>query len=64
MAVLECSPEEERGGNTRWTGVYLRFRDTSTIANCFVEDRLEYSRGFSDERYIHTLAEKTPEMNA
>jgi tricarballylate dehydrogenase len=64
VAVLERSPEEERGGNTRWTGAYLRLRDTSTIADRFVEDLLGYSSGFSDERYIHMLAQKIPETNA
>ena len=64
MVVLERSPKEERGGNTRWTGAYLRLRDTSTIAARFVEDLLEDSSGFSDQRYIHVLAQKIPETNA
>lgn len=64
VAVLERSPREERGGNTRWTGAYLRLKDTETIADDFVEDMLEYSDGRSDERYIRTLAEKIPETLA
>ena len=64
MTVLKRSPEEECGGNTRWTGAYLRPRDTSMIADRFVEDLLEYSSGFSDERYIHVLAQKIPETNS
>ena len=61
IAVLERAPKEERGGNTRWTGAYLRLKDTSTVADRFVEDMLEFSDGLSDERYIRTLAEKAPE---
>jgi len=61
IAVLERTPKEERGGNTRWTGAYLRLKDTSTVADRFVEDMLEFSDGLSDERYICTLAEKAPE---
>ena len=64
VAVLERSTREERGGNTRWTGAYLRLKDTQTIADRFVEDMLEYSGGRSDERYIRTLAEKAPETIA
>jgi tricarballylate dehydrogenase len=64
VAVLERSPKEERGGNTRWSGAYLRLKDTETIADHFVEDMLEYSGGRSDERYIRTLAEKVPETIA
>jgi tricarballylate dehydrogenase len=61
IAVLEHAPREERGGNTRWTGAYLRLKDTSTLVDRFVEDMLEFSGGLSDERYIRTLAEKAPE---
>ena len=61
IAVLERAPKVERGGNTRWTGAYLRLKDTSTVADRFVEDMLEFSGGLSDERYIRTLAEKAPE---
>ena len=64
VAVLERSPKEERGGNTRWTGAYLRLKDTETIADGFVEDMLQYSGGRSDERYVRTLAEKVPETIA
>ena len=64
VAVLERSLKEERGGNTRWTGAYLRLKDTETIADRFVEDMLEYSGGRSDEHYIRTLAEKVPETIA
>ena len=64
VAVLERSSREERGGNTRWTGAYLRLKDTETIADSFVEDMLEYSGGRSDERYLRTLAEKIPETMA
>ena len=61
IAVLERAPKEQRGGNTRWTGAYMRLKDTSTVADRFVEDMLEFSRGLSDERYVRTLAEKAPE---
>lgn len=61
IAVLERAPQEQRGGNTRWTGAYMRLKDTSTVADRFVEDMLEFSRGLSDERYVRTLAEKAPE---
>ncbi len=64
IAVLERSTKEERGGNTRWTGAYLRLKATQTISDDFVEAMLEYSGGRSDERYIRTLAEKVPETIA
>jgi tricarballylate dehydrogenase len=61
IAVLERAPREDRGGNTRWTGAYLRLKDKDTVADRFVEDMLEFSEGLSDELYIRTLAEKAPE---
>lgn len=64
VAVLERSVKEERGGNTRWTGSYLRLKDTETIADSFVEDMMNSSGGRSDERYVRTLAEKVPETIA
>jgi tricarballylate dehydrogenase len=61
IAVLERAPREDRGGNTRWTGAYLRLKDKDTVADHFVEDMLEFSEGLSDEQYIRTLAENAPE---
>jgi len=61
IAVLERAPREERGGNTRWTGSYMRLKNENTPAEGFVEDMLAFSKGKSDERYVRTLAEKAPE---
>lgn len=61
IAVLERAPREKRGGNTRWTGAYMRLKDENAVADRFVEDWLEFSKGLSDERYARVLAEKAPE---
>lgn len=36
VAVLERSPPEDRGGNTRWTEAFLRMKSESEIADDFV----------------------------
>ena len=64
IAMLERSPYETRGGNSRDTAAYLRMVDETTVADNFVEEMLEFSGGRSDENYIRTLSEKAAETIA
>ena len=36
VAVLERSPSEDRGGNTRWTEAFLRLKSESVVADDFI----------------------------
>ena len=36
VAVLERSPPEDRGGNTRWTEAFLRLKSESAVADDFI----------------------------
>ena len=61
IVVLERATREERGGNTRWTGAYMRLVDETRVADRFVEDMMEFSDGLSDERYVRRLAREAPD---
>lgn len=61
IAVLERSTPEERGGNSRWTGAYLRLEDVYTPAEGFDEDLQRFSNGKIPQDYVETLRERLPE---
>lgn len=48
VAVLERGTEEEQPGNSRWTGAFLRMKDTRTVAEGFVEDLAAFAEGGLD----------------
>lgn len=61
VAVLERAVKEERGGNSRWTGAYLRLEDVYTPAEGFAEDIEAFCRGHVAPEYVTTLVERLPE---
>lgn len=61
VAVLERATEVERGGNSRWTGAYLRLEDVYTPAEGFADDMIRFSNGMIPNDYIEALAERLPE---
>lgn len=61
IAVLERAPESERGGNSRWTGAYLRLEDVYTPAEGFIDDMARFSKGRIPPEYVATLCERLPE---
>lgn len=61
LLMVERSECENRGGNSRWTGAFLRMESENQIADNFVEDMLSFSGGKSDRSYIEKLAIMAPE---
>lgn len=61
IAVLERATEVERGGNSRWTGAYLRLEDVYTPAEGFAEDMARFSHGMIPDDYVRALIERLPE---
>lgn len=61
VAVLERSGKEERGGNTRWSGAYLRLEDRVTPVSTLVEYGMTASQGNARRDYYEALAERVPE---
>jgi tricarballylate dehydrogenase len=61
IALLERASEAERGGNSRWTGAYLRLEDVYTPAEGFAEDIDAFTQGRVAKEYVSTLLERLPE---
>lgn len=61
IAIVERSAPEARGGNTRWTGAYLRLEDPYTPADGFLEDAERFSQGYADLEYWTRLTELLPD---
>lgn len=59
--MLERSTYEERGGNTRWTGAYLRLEDVYEPAEGLVEDAAEFSEGYASLPYWERLLDLLPD---
>jgi tricarballylate dehydrogenase len=57
ITLLEKSPEEEAGGNTRWSPSYMRLAAPDRLAPGFEDDMQEASGGLADRSYFRTLAE-------
>ena len=60
VLVLERSSAAERGGNTRWSGSYLRADSVDRIAASFEDDFARFSGGASDPEYVRRLAREAP----
>jgi tricarballylate dehydrogenase len=60
VAVLERSPAELRGGNTRWSGANLRMEDPTTPVHDLVEYGLAASKNYADRNYYEALAREVP----
>jgi tricarballylate dehydrogenase len=57
ITLLEKSPQDEAGGNTRWSPSYMRLAAPDRIEPGFEDDMLEASGGLADRNYYRTLAE-------
>jgi len=57
ITLLEKSPQDEAGGNTRWSPSYMRLAAPDRIEPGFEGDMLEASSGLADRNYYRTLAE-------
>jgi tricarballylate dehydrogenase len=57
VIVLERTDKQHRGGNTTWTGSFLRLEADGTPSADFVERMRELSHGESDNSQITTLAD-------
>ena len=56
ILVVERAPENDRGGNTRWSPSYMRLEAPDRLAPRFEEDMMETSAGRSDPAYVARLA--------
>jgi tricarballylate dehydrogenase len=60
VAVLERSPEETRGGSTRFTGSWFRVTEDRELDPTFVDTMAIVSDGLADLDYCRTLAREVP----
>ncbi|WP_166870730.1 FAD-dependent oxidoreductase [Salinibacterium sp. ZJ450] len=61
VAVLERSTKDIRGGNTRWSGAYLRLQNTTTPVPNLVEYAMSASKGYANRDYYDALVREVPE---
>jgi tricarballylate dehydrogenase len=57
ITLLEKSPEDEAGGNTRWSPSYMRMEAPDRIAAGFEDEMQQCSGGLADRSYFRTLAD-------
>jgi tricarballylate dehydrogenase len=60
ITLLDKAPEQDAGGNTRWTPSYMRMASVDRVEPSFVHDMLEATRFQGDEGYFATLAQHAP----
>jgi tricarballylate dehydrogenase len=60
ITVVERAPQDQSGGNTRWSPSYMRLAAPDRLAPGFEDDMLEVSGGLADQGYFRTLAEHAP----
>jgi tricarballylate dehydrogenase len=58
LALVERAPEGEHGGNSRWTGAYMRLQGDGSPVDGFLEDAMTFSKGKSDRELMETLADE------
>ena len=61
VAMLERSDQALRGGNTRWSGAFLRLKDRTTPVDNLADYGVTVSQGQASREYYDRLAEKVPE---
>lgn len=61
VAVLERSDRSLRGGNTRWSGAYLRLESPTQPVSNLVEYAVDASRGYANRGYYEHLVASVPE---
>src|SRR5207302_6457174 len=60
ITLVDKAPEQDAGGNTRWTPSYMRMVSVDRVEPTFVHDMLEATRFQGDESYFATLAQQAP----
>jgi tricarballylate dehydrogenase len=58
ITLLEKSPEDEAGGNTRWSPSYMRLAAPDRLAPGFEDDMQQASGRLADRAYFRRLAER------
>ena len=53
VIVLERSPEDERGGNTRYTGAWLRMKSIDEVSDDFEDYFADNAGGYLDASMMH-----------
>ncbi|MCC2593956.1 FAD-binding protein [Tessaracoccus sp. OS52] len=61
VAVLERSAQDLRGGNTRWSGAYLRLEAPTTPVSTLVDYGMWASKGNARKDYYEALVAAAPE---
>src|SRR3972149_10398263 len=57
VAILERAPVEERGGNTRHTGAWMRMKNDAEVSDDFEEHFAANSGGYIDPSLLKRAAE-------
>ncbi len=60
ITLVDKAPEQDAGGNTRWTPSYMRMASVDRVEPSFVHDMLEATQFQGDEGYFATLAQHAP----
>ena len=60
VTLVDKAPEDEAGGNTRWSPSYMRMAAPDRVENSFVHDMLEATQFQGDETYFARLAHEAP----
>jgi tricarballylate dehydrogenase len=53
VIVLERAPQDERGGNTRYTGAWLRMKSVDEVSDDFTEHFAVNAGGYLDPSLVH-----------
>ncbi len=53
VLVLERAPEDERGGNTRYTGAWLRMKSVDEVSDDFTDHFAANAGGYLDPSLVH-----------
>ena len=61
VTLIDKAPENEAGGNTRWSPSYMRMAAPDRVEPSFVQDTLAATKFKGDERYFTQLAREAPE---
>jgi tricarballylate dehydrogenase len=60
ITLIDKAPENEAGGNTRWSPSYMRMASPTQMEATFVADMKEATKGQCDEAYFTRLAADAP----
>lgn len=56
VIVLERAPQDERGGNTRYTGAWLRMKSVDEVSDDFTDHFAVNAGGYLDPSLVHLTA--------